>query len=287
LARDDETSGDRYAERVLLARARGGDLEALRGLVHRYASLVWAACAQVAPDEAAASVLFGQCWEAVLGSLHSARREPGLDGTVLRLCEAPLREVASEGRVAGALIAARELAADRSLGLEVPTAALLVVTDRLAEHGERLERETEDRRAGRRRRLVLPVALAVGLIAGGLAAWVSASRAPTEDYLARRLRERVTTGGLVSRFQDVVLPPFEAIERPAPDARLYEEIGLVLEELANLPGNTRAAQLSRLQQRVVSLDLIDFAASEAEELRGADRTVMAEVCVMLEELVNL
>lgn len=282
-----EPSGDRHAERVLLARARQGELEALRGLVHRYASLVWAASAQVAADESAAAALFEACWDTILRSLGGARRTPDLAGTVLALCEGPLLTAASQERVAGALVSARQLAADHAVGLEVPAAALLAVTDRLAEDGERLERETAARHARHRRRIVLPLALALGVLAGAAAAVVTASRAPTEDFLARCLRTRVVAGDLVPQFQDVVLPPFEAVERPAPEARQYEEIGLVLEQLANEPDDVRATDLRRLQPRIEGLDLIDFAAGEAEKLRGANRAVMADVCLVLEELANL
>ena len=287
MARDREAAGDRHAERVLLARARRGELEALRGLVHRYASLVWAASAQVAPDEEAAAALFGECWESVLGSLGGAGRTPDLGGTVLRLCEGPLLAVAPEERVAGAIASARQLAAEEGVGLEVPPAALMAATDGLVEHAERLERETADRRAGRRRRLVLPIALAVGLLGGAVAAYVTTSRTPTEDFAARRLRERVIVSDLVPQFRDIVVPPFEAVDRRAPEARQYEEISLVLEELANMPKDVDAEQLARLGRRVEGLDLVDFAAGEAEKLRGANRVIMGEVCYVLEGLANL
>ncbi len=287
MAKGTEGSADRHAERVLLARARRGELEALRGLVHRYASLVWAATAQVAADEATAAVLFSECWDTVLRSLSGARRTPDLGGMVLTLCEGPLLSRAPGERVARALASARELAGEEGVGLALPSGTLAAVTDRLEEHGARLARETAERRVRRQRRVILPVLLALGLLGGAVAAWVSASRTPADDLLARRLRQRVIAEDLVPQFRDIVLPPFEPVERATPEARQYEEISLVLEELANAPKDVRAAEFMRLGRRVEGLDLVDFAAGEAERLRGANRSVMGEVCYALEELANL
>jgi hypothetical protein len=206
---------------------------------------------------------------------------------VLRRCREPLLAAAAEGRVAGALASARQLAADTGGSLGVPAPAVEAVTHALAGHGERLAQEMAGRRAGRRRRIVLPIALLVGLAIGGAVAAVTATRTSTDDFLARRLRERVVVGDLVPQFRDVVEPPFEAAERQAPVARQYEEISLVLEELANMPKDVTAGQTARLQRRIEALDLVDFSAGEADRLQGANRTLMAEVCQVLEELTNL
>jgi len=287
VAPETEPASDQRAERVLLTRARRGELETLRGLVHRYASLVWAACAQVTADEAAAAARFGECWDAVLDSLGTARRRPDLAMLILEVCQERLAETAPEEAVERAIASAHHLASESSAFLEAPSAALLPVTDRLAEHGERLRRETADRRASRQRTILLPSAVALALLVGAVAAVVGASHPSTEDFLARCLRNRVVAGDLVPRYRDIVAPPFEVAERQPAEARQYEEVGLILEELANMPAGVQAEQTARIQRRVQALDLIDFCAHEAEEQRGANRTVMEEVCLVLEELTNL
>jgi hypothetical protein len=278
---------DHHAERVLLTRARRGDLEALRGLVHRYASLVWAACAQVTADESEATRRFGECWEAVLGSLDTARRSPDLAGMILRLCHGRLVECVPEERAARAVASAHQLAADSSAFVEAPPPAVLSVTDGLAGHAERLRRLTETRRVSRRRSTTLPAAVGLAVVVGVVAAFVVASRPTPQGFLARCLRARVATADLVPRFRDVVSPPFEASEREGPEARQYEEIGLVLEELVNLPKDADMQQVVRLQRRVQALDLVDFAAHEADRAPAGNRAVLNEVCLVLEELVNL
>jgi hypothetical protein len=281
-----EPASDQRAERVLLTRARRGELEALRGLVHRYASLVWAACAQVTADEAAAAARFAECWDAVLDSLGTARR-PDLAMLILEVCRDRLVETAPEDAVEHAIASAHHLASEGSAFLEAPPSALLSVTDRLAEHAERLRRETGDRRAGRQRAIILPSAVGLALLVGVAAAFVVASRASTDDFLARCLRNRVVASDLVPRYRDVVAPPFEVAEREPVEARQYEEVSLVLEELANLPRGVRSEQTARLQRRVQALDLVDFCADEAQKQRGANRTVMEEVGLVLEDLTNL
>lgn len=281
-----ELSADLHAERVLLSRARQGDLDALRGLVHRYASLVWAVCAQIAEEEAAAR-RFAECWETVLSSLSRARRSPDLAGMILRYCYECLRDEGSEERLSRAIASAQELAADSRSVVEVPEAALLAVVQRLCVHSERLQKETADRRSARRRWLLSAIGIAIALVGGIGAAYEAASRPLPSDVVARSLRSRIVSSDLVPRFRDVVTPPFEAVERQPPEARRYEEIGLVLEELANVPTDVRAQELTRLKRRVEILDLVDFASREAEMLRGANAIVMQEVCLVLEELTNL
>ena len=284
---DTETRADHRAERLLLSRARRGEMEAVRGLLHRYASLVWAACALVTTDEDEAAERFGECWDAILRSLGSARRAPDLAGMILGKCQACLAEAAPEDRVARAIASAHQLAAEGSAYLEAPAEALAPVTDSLSQHAERLERETADRRARRRHGVILPAGAGVAILAGAIAAYVSASRPSTEDFLARRIRDHVVGSDLVPRFRDVVQPPFEVSELEGPELRQYEEISLVLEEIANLPPEVDAEQAARLQRRVEALDLVDFAAHEAEKTRGANQAVMNEVCLVLEEVANL
>jgi hypothetical protein len=287
VAPETERASDQRAERVLLTRARRGELEALGGLVHRYASLVWAACAQVTADETAAATRFAECWDAVLDSLGTARRSPDLAMSILEVCRERLAETAPEEAVERAIASAHQLASESSAFLEAPPAALRPVTDRLAEHGERLRRETADRRASRQRSIILPSALGLALLVGAVAAVIGASHPSTEDFLARCLRNRVVASDLVPRYRDIVAPPFEVAERQPAEARQYEEVGLVLEELANMPRDARAEQAARIQRRAQALDLIDFCANEAEKQRGANRTVMEEVCLVLEELASL
>jgi len=282
-----EPAPDQRAERVLLTRARRGELEALGGLVHRYASLVWAACAQLTADEAAAAVRFAECWDAVLRSLGTVRRRPDLALLILDVCRGRLAETAPADAVERAIASAHHLASEASAFVEAPPAALIPVTDSLADHAERLRRETADRRAGRQRSVILPGAVALALVAGTVAAFIAASHPSTEDFLARCLRDRVLASDLVPRYRDVVAPPFEVAERQPAEARQYEEVGLVLEELANMPRRVEIEQIARIQRRVQALDLIDFCAHEAEKQRGANRSVMEEVCLVLEELANL
>jgi hypothetical protein len=112
-------------------------------------------------------------------------------------------------------------------------------------------------------------------------------RTTNPDFLARRVREQVIASDLVPRFQEVIVPPFEPVEREGPVLRLYGQVSLVLDEVANLPEDTTAEQLEPLQRRVESLDLPTFVAQEAEEARGADRLVLEQAGLILQEIVNL
>ncbi|MGQ9733055.1 MAG: hypothetical protein ACUVX8_17490, partial [Candidatus Zipacnadales bacterium] len=203
------TTSNHRAERALLTRARRGEIDALRGLLHRHGSVVWATCALVAPDETEAERLFAECWEAVFGSLNESQRSPNLMGLILQVCQERLRQSAPADRVNRAITSASHLVTDDTAFVEVPTAASDRVMQALPIYAEQLQRERDRRRSRRRRGLSIP-ALALALMMAGVAVtYFTYARTSNRDLLAQCLRERVVSTDLVSRLRDVVLPPFD------------------------------------------------------------------------------
>jgi len=279
-------ASDSRAERALLAMARRGDLEALRGMLHRYSSVLWAACALASQNEPEASERFADAWNHILRSLGTARRSPDLAGLLLSVCGARLAESLPPDAVRRAVNSAAQMAA-RGEALEAPSGAMRAIEESLANYGERLAQETVDRRARRRERAILPGGLALALLVGLLVAHHAAMRPTAADIAARTLRHEVVAGDMVTRFRDCVSPPFVVTDREPAEARQYEQIGLVLEELSNAPASLRSAQLADLRQRVEALGLDDFALEQADRAPGDARQDLLRIALVLEEIANL
>jgi hypothetical protein len=277
---------DRSAERALLTRARRGDVEALRGMLHRYSSLVWAACALAGADEREAGRYFREAWEHIFRSLSGADLSPDLPGLLLSLCGTQLATVVSEDTVRRSVASAAQLAVGGE-ALEVPAEALRPVEERLAEQSARLAAQTGERRASRRERMILPASLALAVIVGLAAAYRAGTRPTPADVAARALRAEVLEGDLVTRLRDCASPPLTVIDLDPVESRHFEEISLVLEELANYPARLRSAQLAGLRARIEALDLVDFALAQAEKAQGDTRQDLLRVAAALEEVTNL
>jgi len=284
---DSTHQADRRAERALLTRARRGDLEALRGLVHRYASVVWATCALVSEDEREAAEWFAGCWDRVLSSLGSLQRAPDIGGMLLNECRAHLAPSLPESQVAKAVASAAHLAPEDQEAIEVPPAVLIAVADRLETHAARLADETAQRRSGRRQKVIVPLALLAAIVAGLSVAYYAASRPSADETVARCIRLRVVESDLVPRFRDCVSPPFAVEERDPAEARQFEQASLVLEELSNAPSRLNREHVAHLARRVRGLDLVDFAWGQVEKSPAGDRAVMEQVALALEEIANL
>ena len=262
-------------------------MEALRALLHRYASVVWAACALACPDAPSAAAVFADTWHRVFSGLESARLSPDLAGLVLGICRARLLEGAGPEQVAKALASAGQLSSEGDVAVEVPPGALVPVAESVAQHGARLVRETEARRERRRRSLMLPVGLLLAVVVGLGVAALSAGRRSVGDVVAKGVRLRVIEGDLVPLFRDCVSSPFSVTERSPAETERFEQVGLILEELLNAPPDISRARLLRVRDRVVANELADFVCEKAEEATGDDRDVLCRVTLVLEEIGNL
>jgi hypothetical protein len=277
---------DGRAERTLLTMARRGDVEALRGMLHRYSSTVWAACALTSTDEAQAAARFAEAWNHIFRSLVGAHRSPDLAGLLLSLCGARLGEFLPQEEVARALRSAAQIAAAGET-VDAPSEAVKGVEATLAEHAARLSTETEDRRGRRQDRLVLPGAVAGAVVVGlALALWAASRPGPT-DIAARSVRTELLAGDLVTRLRDCASPPFSVTERDPAEMRQYEQIGLVLEEMANTPPNVTSDQLADLRRRIEAFGLVEFACEQADRTQGDARQDLFRIALALEEIANL
>jgi len=277
---------DSRAERALLTMARRGDLDAMRGMLHRYSSLVWSVCALASRDEPEAGQRFAEAWEHILTSLTTAHRSPDIAGLLLSQCGVRLAESLPEETVRRAVTSAGQMALTGE-ALEAPSSAMRAVEETLADHGARLLGETAERRRQRREQALLPGSLALAILIGLLVAYYTVSRPSPDDIAARALRAEVVASDLVTRLRDCASPPF-AVTGPDPiEVRHYEEIGLVLEELSNASPNLRSRQLADLSRRVDSLGLDEFALEQADRVQGDTRQDLLRVALVLEELERL
>lgn len=284
---EDSNGRDGQAERALLTRARRGDLEALRGLLHRYASVVWSVCALVSRDEQETAGRFQDCWREILGSLGALHRGPDIAGMLLNACRAHLAGSVARARIDRAVESAAHLAIEDQDAIQVPASVLVTVADALEEHAARLAEQTAERRGSRRQRVILPAALFAAVLVGLLVAYYVGSRPSPDEVVARAVRLRIVSGDLVPRFRDCVSPPFAVEERDSVETRQFEETSLVLEELSNAPVKLKRKHFVHLARRVRALDLADFARQEAERAARADRPVMEQAALVLEEVANL
>ncbi len=278
---------DRRAERALLTRARRGDLEALRGLLHRYASVVWTVCALVSEDEQQTADRFADCWSEILSSLGTLHRDPDIPGMLLNACREHLADTVPGPQIEKAVGSAAHLALDDQQAIEVPPAVLIAAADTLEIHAERLAQDTAERRGSRRQRVILPLALLAAIVLGLSVAYYAASRPSPDEVVARAVRLRIVRGDLVPRFRDCVSPPFAVEEREAAEVRQFEQASLVLEELSNAPAKLKRQHFVHLTRRVRGLDLVDFARRQTEKSPKADQVVMEQVALVLEEIANL
>ncbi len=283
-----ETVGsDRRAERTLVSRSRRGDVEALRALLNRFSSLVWAACTLSTPDHPAAVAVFHECWDRIFTLLPQSNLDPDLAGTVIGHCRRRLLETASPEPVEKALASAMQLTSAGEAVVHVPPEAISPVGDLLNRHAKRLAQDALQRRARRHRGLLLPLGLLAAIVGGLVIAKVGASGASVGDVVARGVRARIIEGDLVPLFRDCVSPPFSVTERDAVETRGLEQVALVLEELANTPPEVTGEQLIHLKRRVNSQDLVDFIVGRAARTSGDDRNVLLSVGLILEEIANL
>ncbi len=278
---------DRRAERALLTRARRGDIEALRGLLHRYASVVWSVCALVSGDEKEAAGRFADCWSEILDSLSDLHREPDIAGMLLDACREHLSDSVPARQIQKAVASAAHLALDDGQAIEVPPAVATSVAEMLDAHAARLAEQTTQRRGARRQKVILPAAALAAIVVGLAIAYYGASRPSWDETVARCIRLRIVESDLVPRFRDCVSPPFAVEEREAVEARQFEEASLVLEELSNAPVKLKRRHFVHLARRVRGLELVDFAWDQAEKGPKTDRATMQQVALVLEELANL
>ncbi len=282
----DEFIPDSRAERALLTRARRGDPDALRGMLHRYSSLIWSVCALASRDEPEAGERFIDAWDHILRSLRTAHRSPDIAGLLLSLCGVRLTQWSPEDLVRRAVTSAGQMAR-KGETLEAPAGAMRAVDEALAEHSTRLADETAQRHNRQRERALLPASVALAAVIGLSVAYHAVSRASPEDIVARALRAETVSGDLVTRLRDCASPAFAVTERDPVETRRYEEIGLVLEELSNMPTNVRSGQLGDLERRAGSLGLAEFALDEADRAPGDTRQDLLRIALVLEELSNL
>jgi len=278
---------ERRAERTLVSRARRGDVEALRALLNRFSSLVWAACTLSTPDHPVAVAVFHECWDRIFTLLTQSNLDPDLAGMVIGHCRRRLLETASPEPVEKALASAMQLTSAGEAVVHVPPEAIGPVGDLLDRHAERLAQDTFQVRARRHRGLVLPLGLLVAIIGGLVIARVGASGSGVGDDVAQAVRARVIEGDLVPLYRDCVSPPFSVSERDAVETRGLEQVALVLEELANTPPEVTGEQVIHLKRRVNSQDLVDFVVGRSERTSGDDRDVLLSVGLILEEIANL
>jgi hypothetical protein len=101
------------------------------------------------------------------------------------------------------------------------------------------------------------------------------------------LRAEVVEGDLLTRLRDAASPPFTVSTRDPVEGRPFEQIGLALEEMANMPPNLRGSQLTELGRRIEALGLAEFALEEAEKAPGDTRQDLLRIADVLEEISNL
>ncbi len=282
-----EVAAQERADRALLQRCSEGDLESLRVLCHRLAPVVYVAAAMAVRTEAEAVALFERMWQAMLDSLPRSRRCRSL----LRWMEASalpcLEEQAGKASARRALSAAAHGAETEGASLAAPVGALARVEQMLPAAAQRLSGDASCRRTWTRRRSLIYAAI-IAFVAGvGVSALWRSSTGRTDRIVISAIRQHVIEADLAARLREASAQ-FDSVAVEDPEqVAAFDRIGLVLVELAAMPGHADADDLRWIKERIRTHDLTEFLIARADEAQGAVRADLLRVALVLEEVAAL
>ncbi len=273
-------------ERALYRRCQRGEVEALATLLYAIGDQMYAmmlAAADGDTDQAASATAVA--WQKLLSTLG---RWWGGGYIPAKVQQVVNREIKRRWGEEG-LLAAQDVLKQQQAGGQVPTLPAALADKLLAElPGQAYvlrQRRTQIRRLGRRI-LVMAAAALVVLAAIGWRLHVQklAALAPTVRF--ETLQARIISSNLAGAVRDIVenLPEPETADRPV--AEMLQQVGLILEEIANAGDLQGVEKLRYIRERIEHDDLAWRTAELADRYQGRWRTALLNVALALEELDN-
>ncbi|NPV45330.1 MAG: hypothetical protein HPY69_00095 [Armatimonadetes bacterium] len=271
-------------QRALYIRCRRGESEALAALLYSLVDRLYTAASYVLPDETSAITTVAETWHDLMESLRGAWGTRNLLVRAMHLLGQRLKTMAPDDQVDRALRRART--EDDGGLLSFPDGDLQVLLDAVPLQALHIA-ESAGRRRMRFRQAVAFAVLFVAFVVGHNIWRQGTARRSAETLKLTALQAEVQRDQLITAVRDCVdeLPDPEGADRY--EARVLQQLGLVLEELANTQAAQGAQTLALLSRRVRQERLTEDLTEVMSQREGMARKELSRALLVLEEVANL